>query len=149
MFECFVRGEPAAAQPPLTDRILVLAELAPDPAHERGVVHRAGLTCDLASATKIASVGMLRMPKREAVQGASSVLSFASCTPGSSTPAASSKAGAIMRHGPHQGAQKSTTMGRSDLVTCRSKLSSFNGTGFPVNSASLHRPQRACSPIRS
>ena len=53
------------------------------------------------------------MPKRAAVRGAASVSSFASRTCGSSSPAARSKCGAIIRHGPHQAAQKSTTTGTS------------------------------------
>jgi hypothetical protein len=92
---------------------------------------------------------MLRIPKRDAVRGASSVLSFASLIAGSNALAACSNAGAIMRHGPHHGAQKSTTIGRSDRAMWASKLSSSSETGLPVNSGSLQRPQRACSPRRS
>jgi len=67
-------------------------------------------------------VGMPRIPKRPAISGASSVLSFAMRTSDASRSAAWPYAGAIIRHGPHQGAQKSTTTGKSFDATCRSKF---------------------------
>ena len=39
--------------------------------------------------------------------------------------AISSSSGAIILHGPHQGAQKSTSTGTGDWTTARSKLSSL------------------------
>ena len=60
------------------------------------------------------SVGMLRMPKRAAISGSASVSSFASrALRRRARAAACSYAGAIIRQGPHHGAQKSTTSGRS------------------------------------
>jgi len=60
-----------------------------------------------------AMVGMLRISKRCARFCATSVLTFARRAFGSSNAVAFSNSGAIDRHGPHQGAQKSTTTGRS------------------------------------
>ena len=60
-----------------------------------------------------ARVGMLRMPKRAASAWLASVSSLARRTCGSSMPAACAKAGAIVRQGPHHGAQKSTSTGMS------------------------------------
>ena len=42
------------------------------------------------------------------------------------SPASSSTIGAIMRHGPHQGAQKSTSTGSLDWTTSVWKLPSLN-----------------------
>ena len=67
-----------------------------------------GLPC-----LKTISVGMLRMLKRAEMSGAASVSSLAKRYLGSSRLAADSKCGAMAWQGPHQGAQKSTTTGRS------------------------------------
>jgi hypothetical protein len=49
----------------------------------------------------------------------------------------------MARHGPHQGAQKSTITGTSLRVMCRSKLSELALTGFPVNSCRWQVPHFA------
>ena len=92
---------------------------------------------------------MLRMPKREEVSGLSSLLTLTSRARPLSWAAACSKAGAIMRQGPHHGAQKSTTTGRSVLPTTASKLASVSSTGSPASSACPQRPQVGSSPSRA
>jgi hypothetical protein len=88
-----------------------------------------------------ASVGMLRMLKRAARFGWSSVLTFTSRTCGSSWAAACSKAGAIMRQGPHHGAQKSTSTGIWLRAMWRSNPASSSASGAPVNSGWWQLPQ--------
>src|SRR3954469_24017088 len=56
--------------------------------------------------------------------GFSSTLSFTILTFSPSEPAISSSAGAIMRHGPHHSAQKSTTTGLADFRTSASNVAS-------------------------
>ena len=84
-----------------------------------------------------------------AIACSASVSSFARRTPGSSSAAACSKAGAIILHGPHHGAQKSTTTGISFLPMCLEKLSARNSSGRAVNKLPLHFPQHGTSFIRS
>src|SRR5215472_8716021 len=60
---------------------------------------------------KSIKVGIDWMPYLAAVCGFSSTLSLTIFTLPSSVPAISSSAGAIIRHGPHHSAQKSTTTG--------------------------------------
>src|SRR6202162_4297965 len=60
---------------------------------------------------KIIRVGIDITPYFDAVFGLSSTLSFTILTFSPIAPAISSSAGAIMRHGPHHSAQKSTTTG--------------------------------------
>ena len=75
-----------------------------------------------------------------------SVSTFASRARGSSCRAAASNAGAIIRQGPHQGAQKSTSMGISLFSECRRKRSALSReTGFAAKSFDLHLPQTARS----
>ena len=50
--------------------------------------------------------------------------------------------GAIIRHGPHQGAQKSTTSGVS-AWRWRAKDASSSSTGWPSNNTWPHLPQWA------
>src|SRR5262249_30930550 len=73
---------------------------------------------------KIIRVGIDITPYFEAVFGLSSTLSFTILTFSPIAPAISSSAGAIMRHGPHHSAQKSTTTGPWALSTSASKLAS-------------------------
>src|SRR5579859_4173662 len=73
---------------------------------------------------KIIRVGIDITPYFDAVFGLSSTLSFTILTFSPIAPAISSSAGAIMRHGPHHSAQKSTTTGPSALSTSVSKLAS-------------------------
>src|SRR5512139_366694 len=48
-----------------------------------------------------------------------------------------SRTGAIILHGPHQTAQKSTTVGRSALSTMLSKVSSVTVIGFAMSQCLL------------
>src|ERR1700736_3932036 len=73
---------------------------------------------------KIISVGIDITPYFEAVFGLSSTFSFTILTLSPIAPEISSSAGAIMRHGPHHSAQKSTTTGPCALSTSDSKLAS-------------------------
>ena len=54
--------------------------------------------------------------------------------------AARSKIGAMVRHGPHQPAQKSTITGMSLEATWRAKRAPVRATGLPWNSGSRQRP---------
>jgi hypothetical protein len=68
-------------------------------------------------------VGIERIPKRCEVSGAWSELTFTTRTPRfACSIAISSRIGPIIRHGPHQGAQKSTivTPGRSAIIASKS-----------------------------
>src|SRR5215217_1016393 len=73
-------------------------------------------------------VGMLRMPKRLAISPASSVFSLATLALPSYSFAISSTTGPTMRHGPHQGAQKSTSTVPVWFRTSCSKFSLVNST---------------------
>jgi len=94
---------------------------------------------------KTTSVGIERMAYCEAMACSASVFNFARRIPGSSSAAACSKAGAIILHGPHHGAQKSTTTGISFLPMCLEKLSARNSSGWAANKSWLHFPQRGAS----
>jgi hypothetical protein len=78
---------------------------------------------------KAISVGMPRIPKREESAGLSSELTFAKRALVLKRRAASSYYGAIIRHGPHHGAQKSTINGRSLRVKCCSNRAESNSIG--------------------
>src|SRR5262249_35195338 len=71
---------------------------------------------------KIISVGIDWMPYLAAVCGFSSTLSLTIFTLPLSVPAISSRAGAIIRQGPHHSAQKSTTTGPVAFNTSDSKV---------------------------
>src|SRR5262249_41943502 len=73
---------------------------------------------------KIINVGIDMMPYLAAVCGFSSTLSLRILTLSPREPAISSSAGAIIRHGPHHSAQKSTTTGLVDFNTSDSKVAS-------------------------
>ena len=96
---------------------------------------------------------MLRTLKRDAVAGFSSTLSLANRTRPAICPASSSITGAIIRHGPHQGAHMSTTTGTGDCSTSAANVASVTVTGLPpAGSGALHRPQtgsRPCSILAS
>lgn len=85
----------------------------------------------------------------DATDGLSSVLSFAKIAFGDALKDACSNAGAIMRQGPHHGAQKSTRMGMSVLLTNREKDESVNSTEEAGSNNVLHFPQTGLSPSRS
>src|SRR6478736_8807774 len=70
---------------------------------------------------KIIRVGIDITPYFDAVFGLSSTLSLTILTLSPIAPAISSRAGAIMRQGPHHSAQKSTTTGPFALSTSASK----------------------------
>jgi len=91
------------------------------PRAESGEIQSARLAAISRPPRKATSVGMLRMPKRPASSGSDSVFTFASRARGSSCVAARSKAGAIVLHGPHQGAQKSTITADPSVPRARRK----------------------------
>lgn len=90
-------------------------------------------------------VGIPEIANCEDVLGASSVLSFARITLGESWAAASAKAGAIIRQGPHHGAQKSTRIGISVRAMNLANVDSVKSTGDTGNKAVLHFPQTGLS----
>jgi hypothetical protein len=57
--------------------------------------------------------------------------------------------GAIARHGPHQGAQKSTITGTSLRSMCLSKFEAVSATGSPGKSRDLQEPHTASAAGRS
>src|ERR1700687_3015053 len=73
---------------------------------------------------KIIRVGIDMIPYLVAVAGFSSTLSFTTLILPAIVPAISSSAGAIIRHGPHHSAQKSTTTGSCALSTSASNVAS-------------------------
>ena len=98
---------------------------------------------------KTTSVGMLLMENRPASSVSISVLTLATRTDCSSSFAARSRIGDIILQGPHQGAQKSTRTGISELLMCRLKFSFVSSNVPPVKSAFLHTPHTGCSPNRA
>ena len=64
------------------------------------------------------------------------VFALARRTCGSGILVSCSYAGAIIRQGPHHGAQKSTTSGMSLRAACMSKSATVSTFGCPVNSRS-------------
>src|SRR5881397_1918574 len=76
-------------------------------------------------------VGIERTWKAAAVSGFSSVLSF-TIRRSSRSAAISSSTGPTTRHGPHQGAQKSTSTGVSDSMTSAWKLVSVTSLMLPA-----------------
>src|SRR5262249_28829452 len=90
------------------------------------------------------------MPYLAAVFGFSSTLSLTILTLSPSCPAISSSAGAIMRHGPHHSAQKSTTTGSADFNTSDSKLASDTlPTAMAITLLSLKRGNRPQKSVRA
>src|SRR6478609_7277962 len=73
-------------------------------------------------ALNMASVGIERTPNWAASSGFSSMLSLATFTLPWNSTASSSRLGAIILHGPHHSAQKSTTTGSADSRTSAWKL---------------------------
>jgi len=59
------------------------------------------------------------------------------------------RAGAAVRHGPHQDAQKSTSSGRSGFPTCRRNPASSSARGMPSNSAAWQAPHFGVSASRA
>lgn len=93
-------------------------------------------------------VGMLRIPNCAATACSSSVLSLTSRAADASRAAASANAGAIILQGPHHGAQKSTTTGRSLRVTCFLKAAPLKSGGWASKSGWRHWPHRGSSVSR-
>ena len=72
---------------------------------------------------------MLRTLKRAAVAGFSSTLSFANRTRPAISDASSSSTGAIIRHGPHHAAHRSSTTGSGERSTSAENVASVTVTG--------------------
>src|SRR5690348_14323697 len=54
-----------------------------------------------------------------------------------------------MRHGPHHGAQKSTSTGSVARSTCAANAAASTATGAPARTSSLQRGHLGCSPARA
>src|ERR1700761_2648959 len=91
---------------------------------------------------------MLRILNRPAREGWASVSSFAKRTWDAIFRDVSAKNGAIVRHGPHQGAQKSTTTGKVVRLMCRSNVDAVRSTGEPSKAGRWHLGQRGDSARR-
>src|SRR5579863_1132497 len=92
---------------------------------------------------------MPRTPSCADTFGASSAFSFSRRTCGSSTAAARSKAGAIVRHGPHHGAHTSSKTGILLERTWRSNSASSTEDGCASNRARRQLPHLAASAGRA
>src|SRR5262249_22788803 len=93
------------------------------------------------------SVGMDMIPYFAAVFGFSSTFSLTILTLPPMAPAISSSAGAIIRHGPHHSAQKSTTTGSPDLSTSVSKVASETLPTDMDNLVCCRRGVRRCGKV--
>lgn len=110
---------------------------------------RSIMACDIAPLWRATSrpprnrimVGIDWIPKRAAVCRAVSVSTFANNAAPAFALAAASNCGAIVRHGPHQAAQKSTTTGSSEASTYLMNEPSSSAAGCSPNRRSLQRPQ--------
>ena len=97
----------------------------------------------------IISVGIDMMPYFAAVAGFSSTLSLTILTLPSSAPAISSSAGAIIWHGPHHSAQKSTTTGLGRLQAPRPRNSRRTPCRRPWGTSFSNSGDWACDPWRA
>lgn len=88
---------------------------------------------------------MAVMLNGKAAEGFDCVSNFANSTRVESCAAASANAGAIIRQGPHHGAQKSTSMGSSVRAMNFANVTSVSTTGCAGRSSSLHLPQMGLS----
>ena len=79
---------------------------------------------------KTISVGMLITSKRRAMSGLSSTLSLAIFSLPACSSAISSRIGAIILHGPHHSAQKSTRTGSAEPAISSSKVVSVRVVGI-------------------
>jgi len=86
---------------------------------------------------------MLRIPSSEEIAWALSELSLVSTTSGSRSFAACSYAGAIILHGPHQGAQTSTSTGKVVRAKWRLSVASSTSTGWAAKILRPHFPHFA------
>ena len=90
---------------------------------------------------------MLRTAKRAAVAGFSSTLSFVKRTRPAISDASSSIGGAIIRHGPHHAAHRSSTTGNGERSTTVEDVASVTVTGLTSTGiGALHRPQTGEGP---
>ena len=87
----------------------------------------AGLPRELTAAMEEDHRRIAWMPNRPPSSGTASVSTFASRARGSSCRAAASNAGAIIRQGPHQGAQKSTSTGISLFSSAAGNAPRYRG----------------------
>ena len=92
-------------------------------------------------------VGMLRIPCAAPISGWASVSTLAKRTPGIRC-AAASNCGAIILHGPHHSAQKSTTTGNSVCPTNPANRSLLSATGLRAIRSAPHRPHTGSSCMR-
>ena len=90
-----------------------------------------------------ANVGMLRMLNRAPTSWWASVSTFASNISLAKSPAAASNCGAMVRQGPHQGAQKSTNTGMALRLMCLLSDVPSSATGLLVCMGRWQRPQVA------
>lgn len=93
---------------------------------------------------------MLRTSNRAAVAGFSSMFSLPNRTRPAIRAASSSTIGAIIRHGAHQAAQRSSTTGTGDRSTSAANVASVTVMGATeAGNGVLHRPQRGVLPCSS
>ena len=93
------------------------------------------------------NVGMLITSKRRVTSRLSSMLSLAILSRPASSWAISSRVGAIILHGPHHSAQKSTSTGTSEALICSSKLASVRLMILVAHGERLLDRAR-CEPLR-
>src|SRR5512145_1930511 len=90
---------------------------------------------------------MLRIPYFPASIGFASTSTFATLSLPAYSPAISSREGAIILHGPHHSAQKSTSTGTVEFNTSVSKFWSVAASAFPTDSSQGRRSdggRRSC-----
>jgi hypothetical protein len=97
---------------------------------------------------KMAKVGMLRIPYCAPSADSSSVFTLMNCAREPILALTCVNTGAIALHGPHQGAQKSTTTGTSLLESCAVKAALFTDLGSEPNKGTWHLPQLISLPRR-
>ena len=83
---------------------------------------------------------MPRMPSRALGSGWASVFSLTSRASDLSCPAAFENSGPIIRHGPHHGAQKSTTSGTSSTRDALARVAASTSMALPGMSGALQVP---------
>src|SRR5262245_56547615 len=91
-------------------------------------------------------VGIEVIPNWAVIFGFSSVLTFTTVIFSPYCSLISSRIGETCRHGPHHGAQKSTTTGRSLWSTSASKLSSVTAFVPPIGAPPRQRGRPATGP---
>ncbi len=96
------------------------------------------------------NVGMPLIWNFSAISGTTSVSTFATSHWPRIVSATFANSGAIIRHGPHHCAQKSTTTGKADSAINRSKTGARSiSTGSPgADKSTWHLPQRKVDPSR-